>query len=173
MTNTETTGNVMTVLFRSWSDAEKAYQELLNRGFTSDQINLVMSDETRSRYSGVKTELGNKAAEGTGVGAAIGGTVGAILGAIAAVGTAITIPGLGLVVAGPIVAALAGAGAGGATGGLIGALVGWGIPEETVKRYESGLKEGGIVLGFNPRTAAEANEVEKIWKDYNGEMIHR
>lgn len=44
MTNTETTGNMMTVMFRKWSDAEKAYQELLNRGFTRDQINLVMSD---------------------------------------------------------------------------------------------------------------------------------
>lgn len=98
---------------------------------------------------------------------------GAIIGAVAAVGTAIAIPGLGLVIAGPIVAALAGAGAGGATGGLIGALIGWGIPEETVKRYESGIKEGGIVLGFQPRTAAEANEVEKIWNNHSGEMIHR
>lgn len=171
--NTERTENLMTVLFRSWGDAENAYQELLKRGFTSDQINILMSDETRSQYEGTKTELGNKAAEGTGVGAAVGGTVGAILGAVAAVGTGLAIPGLGLVIAGPIVAALAGAGAGGATGGLIGALIGWGIPEETVKRYESGIKEGGIVLGFTPRSVAESNEVEKIWKDYKGEMIHR
>jgi len=42
-----------------------------------------------------------------------------------------------------------------------------------VKKYESGIKEGGIVLGFTPRSVAESNEVEKIWKDYNGEMIHR
>lgn len=171
--NTEKPENLMTGLFRNWSDAENAYQELLKRGFTSDQLNLMMSDETRSLYEGTNTELGNKAAEGTGVGAAVGGTVGAILSAVAAIGTSIVVPGLGLVIAGPIVAALAGAGAGGATGGLIGALIGWGIPEETVKRYETGLNEGGIVLGFTPRSVAEANEVEKIWKDYNGEMIHR
>ncbi len=171
--NTERTENLMTVMFRKWGDAENAYQELLKRGFTTDQINILMSDETRAQNEGTKTELGNKAAEGTGVGAAVGGTVGAILGAVAAVGTGLAIPGLGLVIAGPIVAALAGAGAGGATGGLIGALIGWGIPEETVKRYESGIKEGGIVLGFTPRSVAESNEVEKIWKDYNGEMIHR
>ncbi len=115
--NTERTENLMTVMFRKWGDAENAYQELLKRGFTTDQINILMSDETRAQNEGTKTELGNKAAEGTGVGAAVGGTVGAILGAVAAVGTGLAIPGLGLVIAGPIVAALAGAGAGGATGG--------------------------------------------------------
>ena len=51
-------------------------------------------------------ELGSKAAEGAGVGGAIGGTVGAILAAIAAVGTTIAIPGLGLVIAGPLAAAI-------------------------------------------------------------------
>ena len=171
-TTTATTGNMMTAVFSDWSDAEKAYKELLNRGYTSEQISLLMSEDTRSRYAGRETEMGNKAAEGTGVGAAIGGTVGAIIGAIAAIGTSIVIPGLGLVIAGPIAAALAGAGAGGATGGLIGALVGYGLPEETVKRYESSLKEGGIVLGFQPRTRAEADEVAKLWRSYNGAHIY-
>ena len=54
-------------------------------------------------------------------------------------------------------------GAGGITGGLIGALIGTGIPEETVQHYETGLREGGIVLGFRPRNAVEANEVESVW----------
>jgi hypothetical protein len=48
----------------------------------------------------------------------------------------------GMIVAGPIAAALAGAGAGAVAGGAIGALVGAGIPEERVKEYESGLKDG-------------------------------
>jgi hypothetical protein len=56
-----------------------------------------------------------------------------------------------LLVAGPIAAALAGAGAGAVAGGAIGALVGAGIPEERVKEYESGLKEGGIVMRRAPR----------------------
>lgn len=173
MTNTGTTGNMMTALFKDWSDAENAYQELLDRGFTRDQISVLMSEDTRTRYSGTETELGSKAAEGLGAGAAVGGTVGAIIGAIAAIGTSVVIPGLGLIVAGPLAAALAGAGAGGATGGLVGALIGAGIPEETVQHYESGLKEGGIVLGFQPRTADEANEVEKVWQSYNGNLIYR
>ena len=172
---TNAAGNMMTALFRDRNDAENAYQELLNRGYNRDDINVLMSDETRSGYGEAvtETELGSKAAEGTGVGAAVGGTLGAIIGAIAAIGTSVVLPGLGLIIAGPLAAALAGAGAGGATGGLVGALIGSGIPEETAKSYETGLREGGIVLGFNPRSAGEADEVENVWKKYNGEMTHR
>jgi len=116
--------------------------------------------------------MGTKALEGTGAGAAVGGAVGAIVAAVMAIGTTLVIPPLGLVVAGPVAAALAGIGAGGVTGGIIGALVGYGIPEETVKRYESGIKEGGVVLGVQPRSEAEAHEVNRIWKDTNAEHVN-
>ncbi len=170
MTNT---GNKMTAIFRTREDAENAYQELLDRGYTRDEISILMSEETRTRYSGTALEHGSKAAEGFGTGAAVGGAVGAIIGAIVAIGTSIVLPGFGLIVAGPLAAALVGAGAGGATGGLVGALIGWGIPEDTVQHYESGLREGSIVLGFEPRNAAEADEVESVWKSYNAEHIYR
>lgn len=170
-------GNLMTVLFRTREDAENAYQELLNRGYSRDDVSVLMSEESRNNYYGTDTEntteLGNKAAEGTGVGAAVGGTLGAVIAAIAAIGTSVALPGLGLIIAGPVAAAFAGAGAGGLTGGLVGALIGSGIPEETARSYETGLREGGIVLGFRPRTDAEADEVEKVWKDYNGDVSYR
>ncbi len=175
MANTVTNENMMTALFRDRGDAEEAYQELLNRGYGRDEISILMSEETRKTYQTTRgeTEMGNKAAEGTGVGAALGGTLGAIIGAIAAIGTNVVLPGLGLIVAGPLAAALAGAGAGGAAGGLVGALVGSGIPEETASAYETGIREGGVVLGFRPRTVAEANEVAEVWEKYNGQQIYR
>ncbi len=168
--------NVMTALFKDKADAEKAYQELLDRNYTFNDIDVIMTDETREQHFGGndnndRSVLGNKAAEGTGVGGALGGTIGAIIGGIAAIGTSIALPGLGLVIAGPIVAALAGAGAGGAAGGLIGGLVGYGIPEKTALEYEMGLKEGGIVLGFRPKNATEAGEVFSVWEKHNGELI--
>ncbi len=76
-------------------------------------------------------------------------------------------------VAGPIVAALVGAGAGGAAGGLVGALIGWGIPEERAKLYETGIKDGGTVLGVKPRTTEDADYFESEWKNYRGEHIYR
>jgi hypothetical protein len=150
---------------------------MLSRGYSENDINLMMSDETRNRYfdrdNKTDTDLGSKAMEKAGVGGAIGGTVGAILAAIAAVGTSIAIPGLGLVIAGPIAAALAGAGAGGLTGGVIGALIGSGIPEERAKLYESDLKNGGIVLGVNPRNDEDAAYFENEWKSYKGHNVYR
>jgi hypothetical protein len=172
-----TNKRMVTGLFRDRDSAEQAYRSVAARGYSSDHVNLVMSDETRKRHfsdSGpAETELGTKAAKGAGVGGTIGGTLGAIAGAIAAVGTSIAIPGLGLVIAGPIAAAVAGAGAGGAAGTLVGALVGWGIPEERVKHYESGIKEGGILMGVTPRSEEDAEHFETTWKTHRGEQIYR
>lgn len=153
---------MMTSMFNDRDSAERAYDSLRSRGYTDKDVNLVMSDETRDKHftsqheDGQDTELGNKAAEKAGIGSAIGGTVGAVAAAIAAIGTSLVLPGLGLVIAGPIVAGLAGAGAGGLTGGIIGALVGSGIPEEHAKEYEAGIKNGGIVMGVNPKNDEDA-----------------
>jgi len=178
MANTETSGQkrgMVTGMFRDRDSAELAYKSMSSRGYSDKDLNVAMSDETRKKYfaDGSHTELGNKATEGAGVGGAIGATVGAIAAAIAAVGTSLVIPGLGLVIAGPAVAALAGAGAGGVTGGLIGALVGWGIPEERIKHYESGIKSGGIVMGVTPRSDDDAEYLEREWKTHRGEHVYR
>ena len=166
---------MVTGMFRDRDSAERAYESSTARGYSERDINLAMSEETRKRHfaGGAETELGNKASEGAGVGGAVGATVGAIAAAIAAIGTSLVIPGLGLVIAGPAAAALAGAGAGGVTGGLIGALVGWGIPEERVKHYESGIKDGGIVMGVTPRSDEDAEYFEKEWKKHKGEHVYR
>jgi hypothetical protein len=167
----------LTGLFRDRASAERAYQGAVERGYTANDVDLVMSEETRKRHFGAnqgETELGNKAAEGAGVGAGIGGAVGAIAAAIAAAGTTLAVPGLGLVIAGPLAAALAGAGAGGAAGGLVGALIGWNIPEERVKEYESGLREGGIVMGMRPRNEADAAHLEEHWRTQaGGQSVYR
>ncbi|MEJ7666276.1 MAG: hypothetical protein WKG07_45565 [Hymenobacter sp.] len=152
-------GSTTSGMFRDRQSAERAYQSMHDRGYGKDDVNLLMSDDTRKTHFGddtAHTELGDKAMEGAGVGSAIGGTAGAIIGAIAAIGTSVALPGLGLIIAGPLAAALAGAGAGGLTGGLVGALVGSGIPEEHAAEYEQGINDGGIVMGVKPRNAEDA-----------------
>lgn len=169
-------GRMVTGLFRDRESAERAYGSMSTRGYNKDDVNLLMSDETRTRHFGegtVETELGDKALEGAGAGAAIGGTVGAVLAAIAAIGTTIALPGLGLIVAGPLAAALAGAGAGGLTGGLIGALVGSGIPEERAKLYDEGIRGGGIMMGVNARSDEDAEQLENEFRTHRGEHVYR
>lgn len=165
---------MMTGLFRDRESAEGAYRSLSSRGYGKDDVNLMMSDDTRKKYfSDDDSELGTKAWEDAGKGAAIGGGVGATLAALAAIGTTLALPGLGLLIAGPIAAALAGGGAGALTGGLIGALVGHGIPEEHAKNYERGIKEGGIVMGVNPRNDEDADYFENEWRNNRAESLYR
>lgn len=176
-TTSKNDSGMLTGLFTDRDSAERAYQGLTARGYTKDDINVVMSDDTRKQHFSQDktgtTELGTKAAEGAGVGGAVGGTLGAVLAALTATGTSLALPGLGLVIAGPLAAAAAGAGAGAATGGLLGALVGWGIPEERVKRYESGLKQGGILMGVKPRSADDAAHLEQLWRSNNAQDVYR
>ena len=170
------TGPLVTGLFRDRDSAEQAYQSVQDRGYSRDDVNLAMSKETRDRYFADDmrvSELGSKAAEGAGVGGAIGGTVGAIAAAIAAVGTTLAIPGLGLVIAGPLAAAVAGAGAGAATGGIVGALIGWGIPEERLKTYDAGIRDGGILLAVKPRSDEDAAHFENQWRVAKGQDIYK
>ncbi|WP_192821578.1 hypothetical protein [Rufibacter sp. LB8] len=176
---TGNTGNsrMMTGMFRDRESAERAYNALHSRGYSKDDVNVIMSDDARKRHFADNvdndTELGSKALEGAGAGSAIGGTLGAIVGAIAAIGTSVALPGLGLIIAGPLAAGLAGAGAGGLTGGLLGALVGSGIPEERAQVYESGIKEGNIVMGVTPRSEDDATYFENEWRTNRGEHIYR
>lgn len=178
-TTNPSSGTMLTGLFRDRDSAEAAYNAASARGYSKDDVNLVMSDETRTRHfandgtTAIETELGNKAAEGAGIGGAIGGTLGAIVAAVAAVGTTLALPGIGLVVAGPLAAAIAGAGAGAASGGLIGALIGWNIPEERVKHYEEGINQGGILMGMRTRNDEDASFLENEWKQNRGEHVYR
>lgn len=160
---------LVTGLFKSKVAAESGVDSIMKRGFTRDDISVLMSDATRNKEFALQTRT--HAADGLGIGSAVGGAVGAVLAAIAAVGTTLFLPGINLVIAGPIAAALAGAGAGGATGGLIGALIGAGIPEYRAKVYEAGLRGGGILIGVEARSEEEVDRLEELLDELGAEHV--
>ncbi len=162
---------LVTGVFKTRVAAEAAVDAIIKRGYTRDDISVLMSDATKHKEFAIDAR--SHAADGAGIGGAVGGAIGAVLAAIAAVGTALTIPGIGIVVAGPIAAALAGAGAGGATGGLIGALVGAGIPEYRARVYDASLRAGGILIGVEVEADDEAGKVEKLFEDLGAEHIRQ
>lgn len=170
----ETKANYLTGSFKDRKSAERAYNRLKERGYTDEEINIIMSDATHAKYfdKTEDTDFGNKAAEGAGTGSAIGGVVGAAAGIIAAIGTSLVIPGLGLVIAGPIAAGLAGAGAGGITGGIVGALVGAGIPKDRAEKYENRIKEGDILIGVTPRNQEDASILGHDWRQYEASDVY-
>ncbi len=162
--------NLVTGLFKSRIAAESAVDSILKRGFSRDDISVLMSDATRTKEFGLQART--HAADGLGIGGAVGGAVGAVVAALAAVGTTLFLPGINLVIAGPIAAALAGAGAGGATGGVIGALIGAGIPEYRAKVYDAELRGGGILIGVEARADDEVERLVDLLSELGGAHVH-
>lgn len=160
--------SLVTALFPSRTTAERAIEELHNAGYPHDDISLLMSDSTRGREFGVKEA--NKAPEGAATGATLGGVIGAVVAGLAAVGT-LAIPGLSLVAAGPVMAALAGLGAGAAAGGLTGALVGLGIPEHEAKFYDEKIRHGGILIGVYAHDDRK-KRAKEILESCGAERVH-
>ncbi len=163
---------LITGVFKTRVAAEAAVDAIIKRGYTREDISVLMSDATKTKEFAIETRT--HAADGAGIGGAVGGAVGAVLAAIAAVGTTIAIPGIGIAVAGPLAAALAGAGAGGATGGLIGALVGAGIPEHRAKVYDASLRAGGILIGVESKSdGSDADDLEKLLEELGAEHVRQ
>jgi hypothetical protein len=164
----------LTALFKNREDADSAYEWLLKNGYTSDDIHLLMSEETRRKYHYVEPaepETTDKdAVVGLEAGAAVGGGLGAALGAIAGVGAAVVIPGLGLAVAGPLAASLASVG--GMMGVALGALYGSSLPEEAAQKLEQTIREGSILISVSPLDDKSAAMIEKLLRKRGGEIIN-
>jgi len=156
-------------IYSSVSDAERTVDTLVQAGFPSRDISVLLPDNLGTKD--FAHEKDTKAPEGTAAGVTAGGILGGGLGVLAGIG-ALAIPGLGpFIAAGPIMAGLAGLGVGGAVGGLIGALVGMGIPEYEAKRYEGRVKSGGILLSVHCDTSDEISNAKNILKGTGGQDV--
>ncbi|MHB8927755.1 MAG: hypothetical protein ACYC9Q_08875 [Bacillota bacterium] len=152
-------------VFKSRSQADKAIDELQQKGFKKDEINVVTRKEGGSQGpsanfgstggGGMSNRSGggmsNRSGGGVGSmgyggenvseGVTTGGTIGGLAGLLAGAG-ALAIPGIGpLLAAGPIAGALTGV----VTGGVAGGLIDYGIPEERGQHYEEQVKQGHIL----------------------------
>lgn len=148
-------------IYDNFQMANDAVRELVDSGFPRDNISIIANNQrgefgntsssttTTRQADNVADETGAGAGVGAGIGAAIGGIGGLLVGL-----GALTIPGIGPVIAaGPLAVALStltgagvGAVAGGVTGGLLGALVGLGVPEEEAGYYAEGVRRGGVLV---------------------------
>jgi len=156
-------------IYSSVTHAEQAVDRLMNSGFASGAISVLLPDTASTQDFAHKKDT--KAPEGTTTGVAAGGVIGGTLGVLAGIG-ALAIPGVGpFIAAGPIMGGLAGLGVGGAIGGLVGALVGMGIPEYEAKRYEGRLKNGGVLLSVHCDTASQITTAKAVLEQSGAEDI--
>jgi len=133
-------------IFDSKTEANTAVAKLLDAGFNKDDLSLIVSDHVRHTiFASPADNESTQATKGGAAGALFGGALGALIASLTLVGIVI-VPGSGLFVAGPLLAALSGAGAGAAIGGLSGALISAGFSVDEAKRYEEEVKQGMAVV---------------------------
>lgn len=133
-------------VFDSRKEADAAVSKLLDTGFNKENLSLIVSDHARHAiFSSPTDDESSRATEGGVAGALIGGALGALIAGLTLVGV-IVVPGSGLLVVGPLVAALSGAGAGVIAGGVSGALIAGGFAVDEAKRYEEEIRHGKAVI---------------------------
>ncbi|WP_159473823.1 hypothetical protein [Dyadobacter sp. 3J3] len=165
----------VTGIFLTIADADGAYEALLDKGYTRENISVVMSEVThKGHFLKIEDESveTSHTLEDAGRGALLGGTAGAIVSAIAAIGSNLALPGFGLVLMGPLLAGLTGAAAGSIAGGTIGAIIGTtGYPDEHKEYYENSIQEGGVMISVSPKNALDKVEIMEAFEKNNGQRI--
>lgn len=153
-------------IFKDSKDAGNVVSEFKGKGLT-DEITVV-AKESVARDTKVH-EIQKDISEGATTGAVAGATVGGLAGLLAGVASFV-VPGVGLLVFGPLATVLTGIAGGALSGGLVGALVDYGVPEEKAKLYEQRLQAGEVVVGVTTGQM-NANEVMEIMQRNNAEEI--
>jgi hypothetical protein len=146
--------------------AQKVVTDLVNAGFSRDDISLVTSD-AEGRYQKVASHEKVKPLDdlSAGEGALVGGAEGGLIGLALGFG-ALAIPGIGPVLAfGPLIAGLIGAGAGAITGGLAAGLIDSGIDETDANVYAEAVRRGFVLLTLHAPEGRE-NEAKVIMNRY-------
>lgn len=128
--------------FDGYPTARRVVRQLMDDGFMSRDIGIVAGDATGDYRATDIEGKDNHAATCALTGGVVGGAAG-----LAASLMALTIPGIGpIVAAGPLVSMLSGAGAGAVAGGLIGSLTDAGVSEEHANYYAETVRRGGAIV---------------------------
>jgi hypothetical protein len=123
---------------------------------------MLVTDKTRGEH--FEVERHTQVTEGAAVGGAAGGALGAIAAGLTAVAS-LSIPGIGFLAAGPLIAALAGGGAGAAAGGMLGALIGVGVPKHEAHLYDDEIRKGGMLVGVRADSDQQASVARTVLKE--------
>ncbi|MFT9850550.1 general stress protein [Aneurinibacillus sp. REN35] len=150
-------------VFHTRDNATKVVEALKVMGYRPEDISVIVKD--RSEIRSIEKAAGTKVNEGLATGAVTGGMLGGLTGLLVGIG-ALTIPGIGpIVAAGPIATTLGGAALGASALGLMGALIGMGIPENEARDYEKHVKNGDILVLVNAHDQ-QARQIMQTFRDH-------
>ena len=149
--------DLVTGVFPDTESAEEAYNSLLSAGYRDNEIHLVMSEQTHKKQTTEKTG----AAEST------------LISSIAAISTLVPVPGIGLIMTGPLAASLAEDGVEDLPEDLLPSLIGYGIPVSYANEYQTAIKAGSIMIGFHPHNKEDEERFALEWTDLRAQYLYR
>lgn len=154
-------------LFATLQGADTAVRELLNAGFTKEEITVVCSDQHKERHFR-EFEHQDPAGTYTPKAALAGGAIGAVLGGLAAVAGFAGTGGAALLVAGGI-----SFWTGGVFGGLVGAMMSRGVEKELANYYDQSVQRGMILVAVEDKSADHARlaSAERVLKIAGAEPV--
>lgn len=161
--------NLVSAVFDSQSDAERAVSQLRNAGVSGSAISIVAQDEGEKSVTTTDGSGAEVAKDVIGT-AALGAGVGTLLGI-----AALAIPGVGpLVAAGAIAsaaipgAALTGAAIGAAAGGLVGLLEDHGVSGDDATYYSDRIGQGGVFVSVDSDASLDRQSAQDILRNAGG-----
>ncbi len=170
VSETRQNAEALTQVFDSFDEAGRAYEYLLSKGYDRDDIDVVMSETTREQFVRRENEIGESKFEDDAVtqkkvfkSAGAMAVVGGLSGFLAALGASILLPGVGLIVAGPLAAL------GATTGALVGGI--YGIPlmddeqekDSLIEEFEKAMREGKVLIRVTPKSQADREDILRHW----------
>ena len=161
-------GTVSGVFFTK-KDADKAYNALIRRGHTPDDISVLMSDETLNIYENPSRENAG-AKEDVEQDSALEKAKIVLAEAVVSITTMISLPGLGIAISNTLLKRITGT-TEMPSDKTVGSVIGARIPEEHSSSYGDSMKEGGIIISVDPRNKEEKRAIVKDFKDNNGHDI--
>jgi hypothetical protein len=162
--------STVTGLYKSPEAAAEAVRALQGQGIALSDISMVARNDINR--DGAEPEPHSKAPQGFAIGAAGGGAMGGLLAGLAAVQSIATGgAGLGLLIAGPVVATLIGAGAGATAGSVVGGMVGAAIPENEAKDYETAIHGGSVLIGVQAEGGNEKKRIKALLEEAGAERV--
>jgi hypothetical protein len=135
---------IRAAIFTEIAETDMAVKRLLAAGFTTQEITVICSDDTKERYFR-EYEHQDQAGRNVPVAAGIGGAVGMTLFGLTAVAAGLVTGGAAFVVAGGT-----GMWTGTVVGGLVGAMMTRGFEREVANFYDQAVITGDILVAVEP-----------------------
>lgn len=153
--------------------AESAIDELWHQGFTHDEVGFAVAGNRVVEATTKTGRLEDSGGKGAVAGSVAGGTLGALAGALVST----LLPGVGAILTGGFLAALAvGTAAGAAAGAYLGPFIALEMTDHDVRFFDREIRAGRtvvVVRADSPERAAKARAIlsEYGGNDFGGEIV--